>query len=109
LRLYPRQLDTKRVRILHTPRLFRLPWFKRFDGYTIWSVILIRRPLADPNDDLITHEMVHVWQQQHGWLRMWLSYVKPSVLFGDGYWTNRYEVEARQAVESTRAGTLDRS
>lgn len=102
LALYPGRLRTARVRILHVPWLFRMPWFRRFDGYCVLRWILLRHPVDEAGDDLIAHEMVHVWQQQHGWLRMWLSYVRPSVLFGDGYWTNRYEVEARAAVDRTR-------
>ncbi len=105
LALYPRRLDVRRVRILSAPWLFRLPWFRRFDGYTIWSTILLREPLEAVDDDLITHEAVHVWQGQHEWVRLWLSYVKPSTFWGDrrGYWGNRYELEARAAVAHTRA------
>jgi hypothetical protein len=100
LALYPRPLDLSRVRILCTPRLFGLPWFRRFDGYTVWSAILLRNRLEQVDDDLITHELVHVWQGQHDWSRLWLSYVKPSTFWGDrsGYWRNRYELEARAAV-----------
>jgi hypothetical protein len=103
LALYPRPIDRSRVRIVATPSLFRLPWFRRFDGYTIWSTILLRRPLADVDDDLVAHEMVHVWQGQHEWIRLWISYVKPSTFWGDhsGYWENRYEREARTAIAQT--------
>lgn len=105
LALYPRPLDVDRVRILTTPSLFRLPWFRRFDGYTIWSTILLRERLDHVDDELITHEAVHVWQGQHEWLRLWISYVRPSTFWGDrrGYWENRYELEARAAVSQTRA------
>jgi hypothetical protein len=66
-------------------------------------------PLREASEDLVTHELVHVWQcQQPGlaWVRMWVSYVKPSTFFGDrsGYWDNPYELEARDAVERTRGG-----
>jgi hypothetical protein len=90
LRLYPRAVDTSRVRVLSAPWLFRLPWFRRFDGYTIWSLILLRGEVGGADEGLIAHELVHVWQQDHGWLRMWLSYL-------GGYEDNRYEVEAREA------------
>jgi hypothetical protein len=104
LALYPRPLDLTRVRVLSTPLLFRLPWFRRFDGYTIWSTILLRERLEQVDDELITHELVHVWQGQHEWLRLWISYVKLSTFWGDrsGYWENRYEREARSAVSRTR-------
>jgi hypothetical protein len=84
------------VRILSTPWLFRLPWFSRFDGYTMWDVVLLRRPLERSDDDLICHELCHVWQMQHRPLRMPLSYLVR------GYAQNPYEVEARRAVDLTR-------
>jgi hypothetical protein len=103
LALYPRPVDLTRVRILTTARLFRLPWFRRFDGYAVWSAILLRHELEQVDDELITHELVHVWQGQHQWPRLWLSYLRPSTFRGDrsGYWENRYEVEARNAVAQT--------
>ena len=110
LALYPRSIDRSRVRIVNAPRLFALPWFRRFDGYTIWSTILLREPLDQVDDDLIAHELVHVWQGQHEWIRLWISYVRPSTFWGDrsGYWENPYELEARSAVERT-TGNLHES
>jgi hypothetical protein len=104
LALYPRPIDTRRVRIRTLPWLFVLPWFRRFDGYTIWSMILLRRRLEEVDEDLITHELVHVWQGQHEWIRLWLSYVRPSTFWGNhsGYWENPYELQARSAVAETR-------
>jgi hypothetical protein len=96
LRLYPRPLDTSNVRILHVPWLFRLPWFRRFRGYNMGHLILIRSPLTQAGDDLITHELCHVWQDQDHRTRMWLSYVV------HGYRSNPHEVEARRAVAETR-------
>jgi hypothetical protein len=105
LALYPRPIVVSRVRILTLPWLFRLPWFRRFDGYTIWSTILLRDPLSQVDDDLIAHELVHVWQGQHDWPRLWASYLKASTFWGDrsGYWENRYEREARIVVQQTAA------
>lgn len=110
LSLYPRPIDRSRVRIVTAPWLFKLPWFRRFDGYTIWSTILLRKPLERVDDDLITHELVHVWQGQHEWVRLWMSYVRPSTFWGDrsGYWENPYEHEARSAVQRT-TGNLHES
>jgi hypothetical protein len=48
----------------------------------------------DAGDDLVTHELCHVWQMQHRPIRMPLSYLK-------GYDDNGYEAEARRAVELT--------
>jgi hypothetical protein len=84
------------VRILHTPWLFRIPGFRRFHGYEAGPLILIRRPLAQTSDDLIVHELCHVWQDQHRRLRMWLSYLYR------GYRHNPHEVEARRAATETR-------
>jgi hypothetical protein len=96
LDFYPRPVRIARVRILHTPWLFRIPGFRRFRGYEVGPLILIRRPLAEVSDDLIVHELCHVWQDQHRRLRMWLSYVYR------GYRNNPHEVEARRAVSATR-------
>jgi hypothetical protein len=97
LDLYPRPVRTRHVRIISTPWLFRAPGFRRFYGYEAGPLILVRRPLDEVSDDLITHELVHVWQDQHRRLRMWLSYV------WQGYRLNEYEIEAREAVRRTRA------
>jgi len=91
LHLYPRPVRMRRVRLVSVPWLFRLPWFRRFDGYTMWDLILVRGAVADCADDLITHELCHVWQMQHRPLRMPFSYLLL------GYDENPYEREAREA------------
>jgi len=96
LALYPQPLDTARVRILHVPWLFRLPWFRRFAGYNMAHLILLERPLGEASDDLVTHELCHVWQDQDHRARMWISYLRR------GYTHNPHEVEARRAVSETR-------
>jgi hypothetical protein len=93
LDLYPRPVRVARVRIVVAPWLFRLPWFRRFDGYATHFVIFVRRP--DPGEDLITHELCHVWQMQHHPVAMPLSYLYR------GYEQNPYELEARQAQAAT--------
>ena len=94
---YPRPVRVARVRILSVPWLFRLPWFRRFDGYTMLPLILLRSPLREVSDDLIVHELCHVWQmQQHHPLRMPLSYLVR------GYADNPNEVQARAAAALTR-------
>ena len=75
LDLYPRPVRMRRVRLVSAPWLFRLPWFRRFDGYTMWDLILVRAPVAEASDDLVTHELCHVWQMQHHPLAMPLSYL----------------------------------
>jgi hypothetical protein len=92
LALYPEPLPLQRVRILHVPWLFRLPWFRRFAGYNMGHLILLRRPVAEVSDELVAHELCHVWQDQDHRLRMWLSYVVK------GYSRNPHELEARRAA-----------
>ncbi len=96
LALYPAPVRIGRVRVVVVPWLFRLPWFRRFDGYAAWGTILLRSPTARDDADLVCHELCHVWQMQHHPLRMPLSYLR------SGYAANRYEAEARAAVEKTR-------
>jgi hypothetical protein len=93
LALYPRPVALRRtVRIFIVPWLFRLPWFSRFDGYTMWDLILLRAPLEATSADLVCHELCHVWQMQHHPLTMPLSYLYR------GYASNPYEIEARRAA-----------
>ena len=96
LELYRRPVSLRGVRIVVAPRLFRLPWFRRFDGYAAWRTIVLRRPVEAAGDDLVTHELCHVWQMQHRPVSMPLSYL-------GGYDGNRFEAEARRAVELTRS------
>ena len=94
LALYPRPVSLRGVRVWVVPWLFRSPWFRRFDGYAAhWTILLRSRELLG-SDDLVTHELCHVWQMQHHPLRMPLSYVLR------GYEGNPYEREARSAAES---------
>lgn len=98
LHLYPRPVRIARVRVVAAPLLFRLPWFRSFDGYATHRVIFLRRPVAgDEQDDLVTHELCHVWQMQHRPLAMPLSYLI------SGYARNPYEAEARRAAGATRS------
>jgi hypothetical protein len=92
LDLYPRPVSLRHVRVLIVPRLFRLPWFRRFDGYAAHGTILLRSASLLDDGDLVTHELCHVWQMQHHPLRMPLSYVVR------GYADNPYEAEARTAA-----------
>ena len=96
LDFHPRPVRVDHVRILHVPWLYRLPWFRRFDGYEMGPLILLRRPLAETSEDLVVHELCHVWQDQHQRLRLWTSYLY------QGYRDNPHEIEARRAVDETR-------
>jgi hypothetical protein len=96
LTLYPRPVRIERVHVIVAPSLFRFPWFRRFDGYAAWGTILLRESGLLGDGDLVCHELCHVWQMQHRPLAMPLSYLRA------GYAENRYEAEARAAVETTR-------
>jgi hypothetical protein len=86
------------VRVLVAPWFFRLPRLRRYRGYALWRTILLRRPLdATSSDDLLTHELCHIWQLQHRPLHVMLMYITTT------YRENPYEREARAAVERTRA------
>jgi hypothetical protein len=98
LDLYSRPVSTRGVRILTVPSLFRLPRMRRYDGYALpWTILLRDRPgEGTASDDLVCHELCHVWQMQHRPLsvfRAWLT---------EGYERNPYELEARRAVELSR-------
>jgi hypothetical protein len=94
LALYEQPVKIERARILCAGWLFRLPWFRRFDGYTLWNLILLRSPALCSDDQLICHELCHVWQMQHRPVGMPLSYLR------FGYVRNPYEEEAREAAAS---------
>lgn len=96
LALYARPVSIDRVYLVSAPWLFTLPWFRRFDGYTMWSLILLRSPELAGDEDLVCHELCHVWQMQHHPIRMPLSYLRL------GYAHNPYEEEARRATSTTR-------
>lgn len=92
---YPQPVRLDRVRVLVVPWFFRLPWFRRYSGYALWRTILLAR--AAPSDDLVTHELCHIWQMQH---RPWhVSFTHLTTR----YRSNPYEIEARRAVAQTRA------
>lgn len=96
LDLYPEPVRIERVRVVTLPSFFRLPGFRRFDGFTLHRTILLRRPLAETSDDLLTHELCHVWQGQHRPVRLFLAWLTRR------YEENPFEVEARRAVRETR-------
>jgi hypothetical protein len=92
---YPEPVHIDRVRLLVAPWFFRIPGFRRYRGYAFWRTILVRD--AAPSDDLVTHELCHVWQMQHRPLHVCWSWLVHS------YRSNPYEVEARAATAATAA------
>jgi hypothetical protein len=94
LDFYPEPVRTEGVRVRVSPWFFRL-LYPQFHGIALLpSLILMRYP--DYSDDLLTHELCHVWQmQQDGMLRTTWQYLRCE------YLENPYEQEARRAVEKT--------
>ena len=91
---YPEPVDLARVRIVVAPWFFRVPGFRRYSGYAFWRTIVLKRD--DVSDDLVTHELCHIWQSQQrplGVLWTWAT---------TRYARNPYELEARRAVYETR-------
>ena len=99
LEWWPRPVRIDHVHVFVTPWFFRLPWFRRFDGHAFHFGMLLRSETM--SEDLVTHELCHVWQMQHRPIRMPLSYLVR------GYWQNPYEIQARAAVAATRLTDTD--
>jgi hypothetical protein len=97
LALYPEPVSLRRVRVLVWPFFFRLPSLRRYHGYALWRTILVRS--ADASEDLLTHELCHVWQAQHRRLAQLWAWVRYP------YRENPFEREARAAVASTRSAS----
>jgi len=93
---YPEPVRIERVRIVVAPWFFRLPGFRRYAGYALWRTILLKR--AEASDDLLTHELCHVWQGQHRPVHVSFKHLTTR------YRRNPYELEARRAVAETRTG-----
>jgi hypothetical protein len=94
---YPEPVRVEPVRVLVVPWFFRLPGLRRYHGYAFWRTILLKN--ADTPDDLVTHELCHIWQGQHRPVHMAFKHVTTR------YASNPYELEARKAVEATRVPT----
>jgi hypothetical protein len=81
------------------PWFFRIPGFRRYHGYAFWRTILLK--CAEASDDLVTHELCHVWQGQHRALHMSFKHVTTR------YRSNPYEIEARRAVAETQRSHVE--
>jgi hypothetical protein len=92
---WPRAVRLEGIRILHAPWLFRLPPWRGYDGFATHRVIFLRH--SGVSDDLVTHELCHVWQMQHRPVGMPLHYLRT------GYDRSPYERQARAAARLTRA------
>ena len=94
LSFYPRAVRIERARLVVAPWFFKLPGLRRYHGYALMRTILLRR--ADASDDLVTHELCHLWQMQHRPVHVVFTFLTTR------YRENPYEREARRAVELTR-------
>jgi hypothetical protein len=98
LSLYPRPVRIEGVRIIVSPFFFRLPGLRRYRGYALWRTIVIREPVRGRgSDDLLTHELCHLWQMQQRPLAAMLAWARYR------YDENPFELEARRAVVATRS------
>jgi hypothetical protein len=91
---YPAPVDIRRARVLVGPWLFHVPGVRRYSGYAFWRTIVVRD--AEPSDDLLTHELCHIWQGQHRRRHVLWAWATTR------YASNPYELEARRAVAETR-------
>ena len=91
---YPEPVLTERVSVRVAPWFFRIPGFRRYHGYAFWRTIVLKHP--NPSDDLLTHELCHIWQGQHRALHMSWKHVSTR------YRSNPYEIQARRAVAETQ-------
>ena len=95
LAIYFEPVRIHRVRIWFTPWFFRLPGLRRYKGYALRRTILLRS--EDASDDLLTHELCHIWQMQQRPVAAMLAWLRYR------YRENPFEREARSAVERTRS------
>jgi hypothetical protein len=102
LNYYPRSVRIDGVHLIASALPFRLPWLRRFDGWATHRAIFVRRRELLDDDDLITHELCHVWQMQHRPVRMPWSYLY-------SYRSNPYELQARRAAAATRTTSPESS
>ena len=93
LDLYARPVSIDHVRVFVAPGVFRLPLMRRYRGYALWRTILVRDDAA--SDDLLTHELCHVWQAQRRPLAQLVAWARYP------YAENPFEREARAAVAAT--------
>jgi hypothetical protein len=91
---YPTPVRIDRVRVIVAPWFFLVPRLRRYTGYALWRTILLAR--RDVSDDLLTHELCHIWQGQHRRWHVLFTYLTTR------YRRNPYELEARRAVLETK-------
>lgn len=99
LSYYPQPVRIDRVRVLVARWFFGIPGFRRYHGYALWRTILLRS--ASVSDDLVTHELCHIWQGQHRPLHVSWKHLTTR------YRSNPYELEARRAVSKTATRVSD--
>jgi hypothetical protein len=99
LALYPRPLR-RDVRVVVWPWFFRFLWFRRYVAYALIRTIVLKEMPAEyvarrgarRFEDLLVHELCHIWQTQHHPIRSALALLRYS------YRDNPFEQEARRAA-----------
>ena len=93
LDFYPRPVSIAGVRVLVVPLLFRVPGMRRYRGYALWRTIVVRSD--DASENLLTHELCHVWQAQHRPFAQFVAWLRYR------YRENPFEQEAQRAGDRT--------
>ena len=99
LALYPKPLR-RDVRVVVWPWFFRFLWFRRYVAYALIRTVVLRETPAEyaarrgeqKLEDLLVHELCHVWQTQHHPIRTALALARYR------YRENPFEQEARRAA-----------
>jgi len=99
LALYPKPLR-RDVRVVVWPWFFRFLWFRRYVAYALIKTIVLRetpgqyvaRRGEKSLEDLLVHELCHVWQTQHHPVKTAFALARYR------YRENPFEQEARRAA-----------
>jgi hypothetical protein len=103
LALYPTPLRAD-VEIVVWPWFFELPWYRRYVAYALMRRVilsatpeeLIARRGEQWLEDLLVHELCHVWQVQHHPIRTGAAHLRFR------YRENPFEIEARTAAKAEK-------
>ncbi len=106
LALYPRPLRDDVVVVVWR-WFFRIPWYRRYVAYTLVRRVVLSAPPGELIarrgerwlEDLLVHELCHVWQVQHHRFRTALAHLRYR------YRDNPYEIEARAAATAPAEAT----
>ena len=92
---YPEPVRLRGVRVRVSPLIFKLFANPKFSGMATRTTIWLKAESLIEDENLITHELCHVWQSQQRYFHMHLTYLRVP------YDENPYEAQAREAVRAT--------